>query len=202
MADYNILFQGPNPGERFAQAFQQGQQQARENKARAAMAELTRDPNNQQALQDLASIDPQSAQVFQQQRIELAKQQLAQHQENILKGAQIIRQLNPRDDATWQQAKAVAAQAGVDVSEVPDHYDPQYVHGIVSIADAFKPQQGMQGKDISVPQGGAVLHVNPDGTTKWTVMPNGDAPQALTDDQIRAMQGGQAGQPSPGGFPN
>lgn len=145
MADYNALFAAPNAGASFAQGFQQGQQQRQSNLAKSAMAALVTDPTNQRALQALASVDPGAAEQFQQQRLSLVKQQLAQHQENILRGAQIIRELQPKDDASWQHALQVAAQAGVDVSQVPQHFDPQYVNGIVSIADAFKPEQADPG---------------------------------------------------------
>jgi ATP/maltotriose-dependent transcriptional regulator MalT len=61
-----MVQQGPNPGERFAQAFQQGQQTARQNKARAAMAALVKDPTNANALAALAEVDPSSAMEFRQ----------------------------------------------------------------------------------------------------------------------------------------
>jgi hypothetical protein len=97
------LQQGPNAGEAFANSFQQGQEQNRQNTARNAMAALVQDPNNQRALQALAQVDPQSAQQFQQQKLEMARQQMGQHYDNVLKGAQLIRQMQPKDDASWQR---------------------------------------------------------------------------------------------------
>jgi hypothetical protein len=104
MAEWNALFNAPNAGQAFSQAFQQGQQTSQQNTARSAMAALIQDPNNQKALHALASVDPQAAQQFQQQQIEHTHQQLQLHQENILRGAEIIRQMQPKDDASWQQA--------------------------------------------------------------------------------------------------
>jgi hypothetical protein len=96
------LQQGPNAGEAFANSFQQGQEQNRQNTARNAMAVLVQDPNNQRALQALAQVDPQSAQQFQQQKLEMARQQIGQHYDSVLKGGQLIRQMQPKDDAGWQ----------------------------------------------------------------------------------------------------
>jgi hypothetical protein len=202
MGDVNwaLGLQQGNAGDAFAQAFKSGQETNRQNMARSAMAALVANPNNDKALQALASVDPQAAQQFQSQRFEQWKTQAAQHQDNIMKGAQLIRQAQPKNDADWQHLLSVAHQYGIDTTEVPQHFDPQYVQGVVQLADTFAPQPGAQGKDIPVQQGGSVLHINPDGTSRWAVMPAGDAPQPLTDDQIRAMEGGQAGHPSLGGF--
>jgi hypothetical protein len=176
--NWNLGLQNGNAGDAFAQAFQQGQQLKQQNMAKAAMAALVADPNNVKALQALASVDPQAAQQFQAQKAQMWLQQNAHHQENILKGAEIIRQLQPKDDASWQQAKAVAAQAGVDVSEVPDHFDPNYVQGIVAIADAWKPQTQSDTQLVPYQQGGGVLRVNKQtGQVEQLVVPN-DGTQA------------------------
>jgi hypothetical protein len=151
------LQQGPNAGEAFANSFQQGQEQNRQNTARNAMAALVQDPNNQRALQALAQVDPQSAQQFQQQKLEMARQQMGQHYDNVLKGAQLIRQMQPKDDASWQAVLQTAHQAGIDISEVPPHYDPQYVQSVVQLADAFKPQQENDIQNIPYQAGGGVL---------------------------------------------
>lgn len=182
MADYNALFQQPNAGASFTNAFQQAQQM-----------------RQQQAERQMQMQEHQQDRQRQEQQAQM--QQLEAHRENIIKGAQIFRQLGVKDEATYQQALQMAHQMGLPLEGVPPNYDPNYVNGVVQIANTFAPQQAQQGKDIPVQAGGSVLHVNPDGSTKWTVMPNGDAPPPLTDDQIRQMNGGQAGQPSPGGFP-
>jgi hypothetical protein len=197
--NWALGLQDGNAGDAFAGAFKQGQADNRANMARSAMAALVANPKNVRALQALASVDPQAAQQFQQQQQQAALAGLEQHRENIVKGAQIFRQFQVKDEPSYQQARQAAAQMGIDLSEVPPTYNQQYVEGVVKLADTFAPQPGAQGKDIPVQQGGSVLHVNPDGTSRWTVMPAGDAPQPLTDDQIRAMEGGQSPQGS-GGF--
>jgi hypothetical protein len=190
------LQQGPNAGEQFAQSFQQGQERARQNKARAAAAALVRDPNNQGALQALAEIDPQSAMQFREQQQKQALAGLEQHRDNILKGAQLIRQVQPKDQASWDQVRALATQMGIDVSEVPPQFDPQYANGLVSIADAFEPQksggpamqQNYEWLKSQNPQlanqylqrqaeGGPIVANNGDGT--FTIIPRSQAaPQA------------------------
>lgn len=188
MADYNALFQAPNAGQAFSQAFQQGQQQRQQGMAKSAMAALVQDPTNQRALQALASVDPAAAQEFKQQQLEQAKVQLAQHQDSILKGAQIIRQVNPKDEAGWQQALSIAHQAGIDISQVPQHYDPNYANGLVSLADAFKPQ-AEQEKLIPYQAGGGVLRYDPrTQQTQQLVLPNDGSQPA----------GAPAGAPQPG----
>ena len=198
MFDPSLMVQQTNPGERFAQAFQQGMQVREQNIAKAAMAALARDPSNAKALDALAGVDPQAAMQFQQQQQQTQLKALDAHRDSIKIGAQIIRAFKVKDEASYQQAKQFAAQNGVDISQLPPSYDAGYVANVIHLADALDPEK-MQGKDIPVQQGGSVLHVNPDGTTQWTVMPSGPVPQPLTDAQIQAMEGGQAPQ-APGGF--
>lgn len=141
MADYNALFQVPNAGASFLQSFQQGQQTAQQNAGKAAMAALVQDPNNPRALAALARIDPQTAMEFRKQQIENQKALLAQHQDSILKGAEILREVKPTDQASYTHALALAQQAGIDISQVPQQYSPDYVQGVIHLADAWKPQQ-------------------------------------------------------------
>jgi hypothetical protein len=77
---------------------------------------------------------------FRNQQMEYQKAQLAQHQDSILKGAEIIRQFNPKDQASYTAALQAAQVAGIDISQVPQQYNPQYVDGIIRTADALKPQ--------------------------------------------------------------
>jgi hypothetical protein len=217
--------QQSNPGETFANAFQQGMQRNEQNTAKQALATLVQDPTNQQALQVLARADPAAAQQFQQQHLEQVKQQLAQHQDSIIKGAQIIRQINPTDQPSWERALAVAQQAGIDVSGAPRQFDPNYARGMVSLADAFQPQK--EGQIVPYTQGGGVAQMNPHTHQLQTlVMPNegghqtgapvGNVPQVhdqasydavppgssyiTPDGHTRVKQGGQMGAAPSGGF--
>jgi hypothetical protein len=202
------LQQGPNAGEQFAGAFQQGQERAKQNKGRAALAALVRDPNNQGALAALAEVDPQSAMQFREQQQKQAMAGLEQHREAIKIGAAIIRQVNPRDQAGWDQALNATRQYGIDPAAlgVPPQFQPEYAQQIVSLADALDPQRAQQPRLVPFTQGGGVLQVNPDGTRNVLIQPNeGNAPagglvaQPLTDEDIMRLEGGQSGAPA-GGF--
>lgn len=169
-------------GGKIAAGFQQGQQTAEQNMAKAAMAALVQDPTNQRALQALARVDPASAQQFQQQHLESVRQQLAVHQDNILKGAEIIRQVQPKDQQSYSHALMIAQQAGVDVSQVPQEYNPQYVDGVVKLADALKPQNTNSDQVVVTPQPGApaLIYNKQTGETRMLVAPNDGSHQPGT----------------------
>jgi len=172
----------------FMQAYQQSRQQSQQDQAKQAMAALVQNPSDPQALAALAKVDPNAAMQFRQQQIEYSKAQLAQHQDSILKGAEIIRQVQPQDQASWTRALAIAQQAGVDVSQVPQQYNKEYADGVVALADAFKPQTSNMDKFIPLQPGGSVAKVDPrTGQVQMVVLPN---------------EGGQqAGAPAQGGPP-
>jgi hypothetical protein len=167
------LQQGGNAGDAFSQAFQQGQVTQRDNMKRSAMAALAQDPTNQRALAALAQADPQTAMEFRKNQIEVTKQQLAQHQDSILKGAEIIRQVNPKDQQSYSQALQLAQQAGVDISQVPQQYSQEYVDGIVHLADALKPQTADNAHFITPqPGGGAYMYDPRTGGVQTIIQPN------------------------------
>jgi hypothetical protein len=172
-----MVQQGPNPGERFAQAFQQGQQTREQNMAKAAMAALVKDPNNPKALAALAQVDPSAAMEFRKQQLEYVKANLAQHQDNILKGAEIIRQFNPQDQAGYTQALAAAQAAGIDVSQVPQQYDKSYVDGVVHLADALKPQSADNAHFITPQPGGGAYKYDPRTNGVTTLIQPNDGTQ-------------------------
>ncbi len=141
MADVNwaLGLQGSDPGQAFANAFHAGQQQKQQEAQRQALAALAMNPNDPNAQAAAAQFDPHAVMQARTQGQEQQQALIEHHRDNVIKGAQLIRQLNPQDDATWQQALAIAQQAGIDTSEVPPHFDPQYVQGITALADTFAP---------------------------------------------------------------
>lgn len=224
--NWNALYAYPNAGDAFAKSFQQSQETGRLNAARSAMAILAQDPHNPRALQILAKADPQTAMQYQQQLIESAKAGLAEHQDSIIKGGEIVRQFQPHDQASWDQTLQAAAMAGVDISQVPRIWNDQtaqYAQGIVHIADAFKPQPSNV-QLVPVQPGGSVLQYNKQtGQTQPLVVPNdGSHPVGATQapapvtavnpqtgqriqlnpqtNQWEPVQGGAGGNAS-GGFP-
>lgn len=177
------LQQGPNPGDRFADAFKQGQETARQNKARAAMGALARDPNNQKALEVLAEVDPQTAMQFREHQQKQAMAGLEQHRDAIQVGAKIIRQINPQNPEGWNQALGMMKQMGYDPAQlgVPMDYNPQYVQGIVGLADAMDPRKGEGMRYIPLQQGGSIAAVDPrTNEAQMVVMPNDGSHQVGT----------------------
>jgi hypothetical protein len=196
------LQQGPNAGEQFAGAFHQGQERARQNKGRAAMAALARDPTNKGALAALAEADPETAMRLQQQLHERSMKDLEQFQGTIKTAAEMLRNLKTRNPQLPDaEAYSVVRQSLIRMGapgadHAPEQFDQGYFNGILSLAD---PEKGQQSRFVPVPQGGSVLEVAPDGSDKWRVMPNGPPPADLTDDDIMRLEGGQS-QPGSGGF--
>ena len=197
-----------NPGNAFMQAFQGGQQQRREGETQNALSKYAQDPNNPEAMQGLAKWNPQMALQLQQQKRQEAMRGLEAHRENIIMGAKIIRQIQPKDQAGWQQVLGMAQQVGIDLSEVPQQFDPQYAQGLVSVAEALDPQkpqgtamqQDYQFLQQENPQlaeqflrnkaeGAPLIASNGDGT--FTIIPRGMA---------QGQQQGQQAPPLPPGF--
>jgi hypothetical protein len=206
MYDPSLMI-APNVGGMIQQGIEQGQQARQQNMAKGAMAALVRDPTNQRALEALASVDPQAAMQFKQQQQQQAMSGLEQHRDAIKIGAQIIRQINPKDQPSWDAALSAARQYGIDPDSigVPRQFQPQYVQQIVSLADALDPQRPQQDRIITPQPGGGAWSLSADGTLKPLIQPNdgsapAGAPAPLTDEQMRAMEGGQSAGPA-GTFP-
>lgn len=171
--NYGLLASIPNAGQAFSDAFTKGQETGRQNKARAALAALAKNPSNTAALSALAEADPATAMEWRKNQLEVVKQSLAEHQDNILKGAEIIRQFQPKDQQSYTAALVAAQHAGIDVSQAPQQFDPAYVDGIVKLADAFKPQ-GDGNQVVVTPQPGApaFIYDKDTGGVKQIFAPN------------------------------
>lgn len=92
--------------------------------------------------------DIPGAMAFDAQRAQQQQQITEAEREQIVTGARIIRQINPRDEAGWQQVIAAARQAGVDTANVPPAYDPQYVQSVLAAAEAIEPTRTPNGPNI------------------------------------------------------
>ncbi len=109
-----------------------------------ALRQYATNPNDPNALNALAQADPALAiQVRQQQGKQQAELTEASRA-NVLKGAQIIRQIQPKDQAGWDQALAAAQSMGIDTSSVPRQFDPTFAQNMVAIADTFEPNKAEQ----------------------------------------------------------
>jgi len=123
-------------------AFQQGYQQKRKQNALAAYAQ---NPDNPQALNALAEFNPEF--VVQAKKLQLQEQQAKakQAQEaSIAHIQQLGRLLNhARDETSYQQARAAAAQLpGMDMSQIPANYDPNWVNQQKLVLSAIEKDGG------------------------------------------------------------
>jgi hypothetical protein len=187
---YNNLMNPAGIGQAFQQSFQQGRQQRRERETDNALAQYALNPGAEEALAGVIKADPRLGIQLQQNHQRQQMAALEQHRESIVKGAQIFRQLGVKDEAGYQQALQVARQAGIDLRDVPPNFDPQYVSGVVAIADAFEPQkqnsapasvqeyefakqQGFGGSymDFMEEKRGPIVAANGDGT--FQIIPRG-----------------------------
>jgi hypothetical protein len=205
-----MVQQGPNPGERFAQAFQQGQATRQQNIAKAAQSALARDPTNAKALEAWSQVDPQGAMQFQQQQRQNHLKDLDAHRDSIKIGAQIIRSFNVKDEPSYQAAKQFAAQNGVDISQLPATYDQNYIANVIHLADALDPEKTQQDRIITPQPGGGAWALGPDGALHQLIAPNdgsqppgapvaGPAPGTVVADP--RLQGGATGAAPSSMFP-
>lgn len=136
---YNSFFERNNAGDSIQRGFEAGQAERKQRMQENALAQYATNPNDPGAVNALAKVDPRLAiQVGERQQrrqTELSEQSRA----NVLRGAQIIRQVQPKDQAGWDQALATAQAAGIDISTVPRQFDPNFATNMVNLADTFEP---------------------------------------------------------------
>jgi hypothetical protein len=158
-----------NPGDianSILQAGQRGAQQRRESETQNALAKYAQNPDDPSAMEGLARFNPQMAIQLQERKRQEAMRGLEAHREKIVMGAKIVRQIQPKDQAGWQQVLATASQLGIDLADVPTTWDQQtaqYAQGLVSIADALEPQKPQSDRFIPLQPGGSLARIGPDG---------------------------------------
>ena len=106
------------------QAFQGGQQMRQQMDTRKALGALTSNPEDAGAMQLLSRANPQMAMQFQQRQAEQRKAQLAEAREKLILTGRLMDGATPEDYAQRLQA---AQSMGLDVSNVPQQYDPNWI---------------------------------------------------------------------------
>jgi hypothetical protein len=157
----NLQFQ--NPGNAFLQAYEGGRERRRESETQNALAKYAQNPDDPSAMEGLARFNPQMAIQLQERKRQEAMRGLEAHREKIVMGAKIVRQIQPKDDAGWQQVLQMAQQVGIDLADVPRNFDQQYVQGLISVADALDPQKPQSDRFIPLQPGGSLARIGPDG---------------------------------------
>ncbi len=226
--DWSPLNNIPNAGEAFNKGMETGRAARMQRERQNALTGLGQGQPG--ALNALMQVDPQMGMQYQAKQIEQRRldmkvqgDQRELNRDNILKGAQIIRQINPQDQAGLDQARMMAQQMGIDISQVPTEWNDQtaqYMQGLIKTADTFepvKPQnagpasiqeyeyakgQGFAGTymDFNKEKAGPIVANNGDGT--FTLIPRGQAggqtqaaPPPPPGFQIDGAEGGQASGP-------
>jgi hypothetical protein len=111
VADYNLLFQGANPGSAFANAFNQAQDNKRQN---ALMQQQMQEHQQDREFK------------MSQMQAEQRAQQLQAAREQLQITARLLD--HATDPVSYQQARQAAAGIpGFDLSQVPEQYDPNWV---------------------------------------------------------------------------
>jgi len=130
----------PDIGGTFMNAFQKGAEMKRQHETRNALSTLVQNPNDPTALGALAKYDPATALAFRKQQVEQQAAQQKTHGEQM----QVLGRLlnHATDEVSYQQAKAAAQQAGLDVSSAPANFDPAYVARTRMLVDAYNKDGG------------------------------------------------------------
>jgi hypothetical protein len=149
---FNASFERNNIGDQFRAGWDRTGAARKQNALDGALRQYATNPNDPNSINALAAVDPMLALKARAQQAETATGLRKEHQaaleanrDNIIRGAQIVRQLQPKDQASWDQALSTAQNLGIDVTHVPRNWnDPatqQYAQGLIAAADAFEPQK-------------------------------------------------------------
>lgn len=143
--DFGLLRQ-EDIGGRFTQGMEAGRTMVRRGVQENALAALVGDPNNKAAMAALAGADPAMAMKFREHQVttaktraEMARKELEANREDIVKGAQLLRQFKPKDQVGWNAWLSASEQLGIDTSNAPKEFNQQYADGMIAAADAFEP---------------------------------------------------------------
>lgn len=160
-------------GQSVQHGFQNGRAMRSENETRNALSQLVQDPMNQDAMTSLAKYNPQAAMQMQDRQRGIQGQQAKQAE--AAKAAQAkqmgqVRQLLSHAEQSpegWQQAMSAAQGLGLDMSQLPQQYDPNWARQQLFILDAFdKDEEALPGiarelqaagLDVSSPEGQQAL---------------------------------------------
>jgi len=126
-------------------AFRQGQQEAQAQRGQNALAQYAVNPTPE-SLNGLAQYDPQFVMQTKQAQAQQAQQQQAAQQTKQRQDLPVIGRLldHAVDEPSYQQALAIGHRYGLDVSQAPPNYDPQWIGGLKQMVQALQTPQGQE----------------------------------------------------------
>lgn len=161
----NALVQG-------AGAIRQRRETARD---RGALTNYLANPTDQATFSGFAERNPAMAFQIRDDQLQRARQLRADQREQLTFVGRLVR--NVRDEASYQQARRLAQQAGIDVTNVPPNYDPQFVGQLQALdrqLNRVAPVSVAEGGTLIDPETGAVVgRGNPPRPRYYPVQPGG-----------------------------
>lgn len=127
--------------------FQQGREMRSDMETQRAMAALVGNPNDPQALSQLAQWAPDKAMAWQKQQAEIRKTQLEDAGKKLTTTLQLLG--SARDETSYQRGLQTARQMGLDVSQAPPNFDPQWVSTTAQQAQALLGKIGQEAPEIA-----------------------------------------------------
>lgn len=133
------LAQMPNIAGNALAAFRQGREDRRVSDAQNALAAYATNPN-EQTLSGAAQYAPEFVIRERGRMQDQQAQQRKQHQEQMVMMGRLLD--HAQDPQTYAESLAAARQAGIDVSTVPQQYDPAWVDRQRLVVRAFNDDGG------------------------------------------------------------
>lgn len=123
---WNILgVDQPGIGQHFLAGMQAGQQQRQQHMQRNALQAFARDPDSPEAMEMMIQADPATAIRMRQEQ---QQRQQAEHKERRADLPMMSRLLDyAQDPQSYQQAREIAQNYGIDISQIPETYDPAWI---------------------------------------------------------------------------
>lgn len=135
------LFDPGQIGVNILSAFKQGQQERRQNDYRNALSGYAMNPTEE----GLGAIAPHNPEFVMAERGRMQQAQQAQRKEQRDMLPIMGRLLDTvQDEASYQQARVLAQRAGIDVSQVPPNFDPNWVNETKTLVKAIQTPQGQE----------------------------------------------------------
>jgi hypothetical protein len=147
-----------NFGNHLVNAAGQYSQRREQSRDRSALRNYLQNPNDQEALGALAERNPEAAIRLRDHHIERARQLRTDQREQLLFGARLLEGVT--DEPGYQRARALAQRAGIDLSNIPETFDPGFVSQMQELTRRLNPVDPVrvgEGDQLVDPRTGRVI---------------------------------------------